>query len=190
MSLEKQCQPDKSSGKHHLAWTASCLGAWENHSWLMLISWLAVNRPCSEKVNGAVILFWSGLSQLVTAISLLGICWPRRLEGGLTSLSKRKLQEEHRHMMSLRALLWLVYKVSSTNMCQYPTMGNLTAVGNGTDVLLCLCLQETASLPFESMLNRRVSKTWTNCTASDIFNPWQMPQHFSLGQSASILDTC
>lgn len=108
----------------------------------------------------------------------------------MTSDSKRKLQEEDKHMMPLGTLLLTCpYKVSSTNMCQCHTVGNLTAVGKGTGVLLCLCLPETTTLLFESMLNKRVSKTWMNCTASDIFNPWQMPQHFSLGQSIRILDT-
>lgn len=48
---------------------------------------------------------WSGLIQLVTEISLFEICWPRWLEGDMTTVSKKKLQEEDEHMMSLRALL-------------------------------------------------------------------------------------
>lgn len=60
---------------------------------------LALEEP------SAVIFFWSGLLQLATAISLLRICRPRWLEGDVTSLSKRKLQEEDKHMTSFRALL-------------------------------------------------------------------------------------
>lgn len=45
----------------------------------------------------------------------------------------------------------LSYKVRSTRVCQCPTKGNFTAVGNGSGVLLCLCLQERATLLFESI---------------------------------------
>lgn len=65
----------------------------------------------------------------------------------------------------------LSYKVSSSNLHQYPTVGNLAAVGNGTGILVGLCLQGTAALPFESILNKRASKTWRNRAASDTFNP-------------------
>lgn len=50
------------------------------------------------------------------------------------------------HGVTRRSASGLSYKVSSSNLHQYFIMGNLAAAGNGTDILVCLCLWETAAL--------------------------------------------
>lgn len=54
---------------------------------------MAVDRSCSGRDEWCD-LFLSHVLQLATAVSLLGVCRLRLLEGDVTNLSRKKVEEE------------------------------------------------------------------------------------------------
>lgn len=58
---------------------------------------MAVDRSCSGR-DQCCDLFLSQLLQLATAVSLLGVCRLRLLEGDVTDLSRKKVEEEAKDM--------------------------------------------------------------------------------------------
>lgn len=146
-ALEEWSQPEKSSGKHSLASAAPCLGAQEE----------SVNLDSCSSLG----LLWAGLA-LEKSSAL--IFFVRSASAANSSVSAQDIlakvvgvrcdQSQQEKVIGRRqacGVTWgsasgLSYKVSSTNLHQYSTMGNLAAAGNGTGILVCLCLQGPATL--------------------------------------------
>lgn len=138
-----------------------------------------------EEPSAVIFIFLLARSTLAGNSNLSAWDVVAKVAGGRYDKSQQKevIGRRQAHHVTRSSATDLAFKGSSTNLSQHPTIGNSTGYF-GVSVLL----GNSQALPFESMLNKRVSKTWRTYAASKSFNPWQMPQLFSLGQSTSALD--
>lgn len=158
----------------------------------MLISWLLRIGLALEELVAVIFFFF--LNQVWFNWWQQSLCLRYVAQGGWRVVWPVSARESYRKKTSTWCPLglgfWPVLQSKQHQDVSVPHYEKLNYCGKWNWCFAVSVLAGNShSLLFESKLNKTVSKTWSNCTASDIFNPWQMLQHFLLGQSTSILDT-